>query len=148
MDSIKPAGIGRRDALRMATGVGLAAATGSAARAADVTLSVWTGYPELVPWYQACGDAYAKANPGFKLNILSTTLREHEQKLSAALPTGTGPDIFDVGLILSITFIEGGLIKPNPPEVDKLLRSNVYAAASLHEFEVGGKTYGLPLLFS
>ena len=146
MDSMKPAGIGRRDALRMATGVGLAAATGRAARAAEVTLSIWTGYPELVPWYQACGDAYAKANPGFKLNILSTSLREHEQKLAAALPTGTGPDLFDVGLILSVSFIGSGLIKPNPPDIDKLLRSDSYREVSHSQFTTDGKTYGLPIL--
>ncbi|HEY0420692.1 MAG TPA: hypothetical protein VGC80_14340, partial [Acetobacteraceae bacterium] len=109
----------RRSALALAGGAALA----RSARAADVTLSVWTGYPELVPWYQAMGEAYAKANPGFKLTVFSTTLREHEQKLAAAMPTGTGPDLFDVGQILSISFIEAGLIKPNPPEVDKLLKS-------------------------
>jgi multiple sugar transport system substrate-binding protein len=148
MDSTKPAGIGigRRDALRLATGAGLAAAAGRTARAADLTLSVWTGYPELAPWYQACADAYAKANPGFKLNILSTTLREHEQKLAAAMPTGTGPDLFDVGLILSISFIGSGLIKPNPPDIDKLLKSDAYREVSHSQFTVEGKSYGLPIL--
>ena len=146
MNGNKPAGIGRRDAVRLAAGAGLAAATGQGARAADLTLSVWTGYPELVSWYQACGDAYAKTNPGFKLNILSTTLREHEQKLAAAMPTGTGPDLFDVGLILSISFIGSGLIKPNPPDIDQLLRSNAYRDVSRSQFTTDGKTYGLPIL--
>ena len=132
--------------MRLATGAGLAAATSRTARAADVTLSVWTGYPELAPWYQACGDAYAKANPGFKLTILSTSLREHEQKLAAALPTGTGPDLFDVGLILSISFTASGLLKPNPPDIDKLLRSDSYREVSHSQFTTDGKTYGLPIL--
>jgi multiple sugar transport system substrate-binding protein len=136
--------VDRRTVLKAAAAASLVP---MAARA-DTTLNIWTGYPELVPWYKAVSDEFSKANPGVSVNILSTTLREHEQKLSAALPTGTGPDVFDVGLILSITFIEGGLIKPNPPDVDKLLRSSVYAEASLHEFLVEGKTYGLPLLFS
>ena len=135
--------IGRRAALTLAAAAAIGARP---ARAADVTLSVWTGYPELVPWYKACGDAYAKANPGFKLNILSTTLREHEQKLSAAIPTGTGPDLFDVGLILSVSFIGTGLIKPNPPDIDKLLRSNSYREVSHSQFTTDGKTYGLPIL--
>ena len=89
--------LGRRDALTMVTGAAIAATAGAPAEAADIALSCWTGYPELVPWYKERGDAYAKDHPGFTLNVLSTTLREHEQKLAAAMPTGTGPDLFAAG---------------------------------------------------
>src|SRR5438067_908427 len=67
-------GFNRRTALKLAAGTGLAASTAwvpRQAHAAEVTLSAWTGYPELVPWYQTAGEAYAKLNPGFKLNVLS-----------------------------------------------------------------------------
>jgi multiple sugar transport system substrate-binding protein len=138
----------RREALSLAAGTVIAATAGAPAEAADVVLSAWTGYPEIVPWYKACGDAYAKDHPGFSLNVLSTSLREHEQKLAAAMPTGTGPDLFDVGLILSINFIEAGLIKPNPADIEKQFQSGAYAQVSLDQFTVGGKTYGLPILFS
>jgi multiple sugar transport system substrate-binding protein len=141
----------RRGALKLAAGVATGLAAGFASRpakAADITLSVWTGYPELVPWYQAVGEAYTKAHPNIKVTVFSTTLREHEQKLSAAMPTGTGPDLFDVGQILSITFIEAGLLKPNPPEVDKQLKSGAYRDVSVSQFTTEGKTYGLPMLFS
>ena len=134
--------LGRRDALTMVTGAAIAA--GAPAQAAEIALSCWTGYPELVPWYKERGDAYAKDHAGFSLNVLSTTLREHEQKLAAAMPTGTGPDLFDVGLILSVNFIEAGLIKSNPPDIDKQFKSGAYAKVSLDQFTVDGKTYGLP----
>jgi hypothetical protein len=74
--------LGRRDALTMVTGTAIAATAGEPAEAADIALSCWTGYPELVAWYKERGDAYAKDHPGFSLNLLSTTLREHEQKLT------------------------------------------------------------------
>jgi multiple sugar transport system substrate-binding protein len=138
--------LGRRGALKLATGAAIAAA--GPAQAADITLSVWTGYPELVPWYKQAGEAYTKANPATKVTVFSTTLREHEQKLAAAMPTGTGPDLFDVGQILSISFIEAGLLKPNTPEVDKQLRGGAYRDVSVGQFTTEGKTYGLPLMFS
>lgn len=138
------AGIGRRTALTLAA----AGALVSGRAKADVALNVWTGYPELVPWYKAMAEAYAKAKPGTTVNVFSTTLREHEQKLSAAVPTGTGPDLFDVGQILSISFIEAGMIKPNPPAIDKQLRGGAYRDASVSQFTTDGKTYGLPMLFS
>lgn len=135
--------LSRRTALQLAASAALV----PTAQAADVTLAVWTGYPELVPWYQAAGEAYTKVK-GTKVTVFSTTLREHEQKLAAAMPTGTGPDLFDVGLILSVTFIEGGLIKPNPPNVQQQLTSGAYVPTSHEQFTVDGKGYGLPLLFS
>ncbi len=138
--------ISRRSALQLAAGAGIAAASRKA-NAADVTLAVWTGYPELVPWYQAIGAEYTKAK-GTKVTVFSTTLREHEQKLAAAVPTGTGPDIFDVGQILGITFIEAGLIKPNTGAVEALLKSGSYRKSSVDQFTIEGKTYGLPMLFS
>ena len=108
--SPKPtAGLNRRTALKLG-GAGFAAAALArphVASAADVTLAVWTGYPELVAYYQAVGAAYSKANPGVKFSFLSASLREAEQKLTAAVPTGTGPDIYDVGTNISIAFIEG-----------------------------------------
>ena len=111
--------IDRRQVLKLVAGTGVAAA-GSLAAApltaraqASTTLSLWTGYPELVPYYQAVADAYAKTNPGVSFTIFSTSLREAEQKLSAAVPTGTGPDIFDIGTNISVNFIDAGLIEPN-----------------------------------
>ncbi len=80
-----------------------------------------------------------------KFTILSTTLREHEQKLSAAMPTGTGPDIFDVGTNISVNFAGAGLIAPNPPDIDAFLKSGAYRPESVKVFTIGGKTYGLPL---
>ena len=136
--------VGRRAAMGLMAGAAMATRP---AGAADVTLAIWTGYPELVPWYQAMGAEYAKAK-GTKITVLSTSLREHEQKLAAAVPTGTGPDVFDVGQILGITFIEAGLIKPNPAAVDAMLKGGAYRPSSVGQFTTEGKTYGLPMMFS
>src|SRR5438309_1305392 len=78
--------VSRRSALKLAASASFAMAAGGIGRpanAADVTLSVWTGLPELAPWYEAAGAAFTKAT-GTKVTVLSTTLREDEQKLAAA----------------------------------------------------------------
>ena len=53
--------IDRRTVLKLAAGAGLAGsgALGFAppARAADTTLAIWTGFPEVQPFYQAAADA-------------------------------------------------------------------------------------------
>ena len=142
-------GLDRRATLKLVASGGVALAGIKSfvpsARAATA-LTLWTGYPELVPYYKAVAEAYAKSNPGFSLEVLSTTLREAEQKLAAALPTGTGPDIFDAGTAVSIKFITAGLLEPNPPAIDQYMKSGAWDDFTVNFLSVDGKTYGLPLL--
>jgi len=120
-------------------------AAGPSQAASEVTLSLWTGFPETEPFYKAAAADYAKTHPNVKVTILSTTLREHEQKLSAAVPTGTGPDIYDVGSNISAKFIDGGFLDPNPPNVDRYLKSGAWSPFVVNYMTINGKTYGLPL---
>ncbi len=141
--------IGRRSVLKLAAGAGLAGASGIGfaprAEAADTTLAIWTGFTELQPFYEAVAKAYSSAHPEVKCTVLSTSLREAEQKLSAAVPTGTGPDIYDIGTNISVNFIEAGLIDPNPADIDKYLKSGAWNKFVVDFFTLNGKTYGLPL---
>jgi multiple sugar transport system substrate-binding protein len=142
--------IGRRTVLKLAAGAGLAGASGISfsprAEAADTTLAIWTGFPELQPFYEAVAKAYSSAHPEVKCTVFSTSLRETEQKLSAAVPTGTGPDIYDIGTNISINFIESGLIDPNPADIDKYLKGGAWNKFVVDFFTLNGKTYGLPLM--
>jgi multiple sugar transport system substrate-binding protein len=141
--------IDRRTALKLAAGAGIAG-TGALrfaepARAADTALTIWTGFPECAPFYQACADAYSKIHPEAKITVFSTDLRSIEQKLSAAVPTGTGPDIYDIGTNITVNFIDAGLLDPNPDDVDKLLKSGAWNKFVVDFCTVNGKTYGLPI---
>ena len=142
--------IDRRTALKLAAGAGLAS-TGalryaSPAQAADTALTIWTGFPECAPFYQAVADAYAKVHPEVKITVFSTDLRSIEQKLSAAVPTGTGPDIYDIGTNISVNFIGAGLLQPNPPAIDAYMKSGPWPKSVVDYFTDQGKTYGLPLM--
>src|SRR5207302_4427643 len=143
--------IERRTFLKLAAGAGLAAAGGvglAPARqaAGSTTLSIWTGFPEVGQFYKAVADEYGKTHPGVTVTLFSASLREVEQKLSAAVPTGTGPDIYDIGTNISIKFIEGGLLDPNPPAVDQYLKSGAWHTSVVDFFGISGKHYGLPLM--
>jgi multiple sugar transport system substrate-binding protein len=141
--------IDRRTVLKLAAGAGLAGSGAlrfaAPARAADTTLAIWTGFPEVQPFYQAVASAYTKLHPEVKFTVFSTSLREMEQKLSAAVPTGTGPDIFDIGSNISVNFIESALIDPNPADIDQYLKSGPWNKFLVDFVTLNGKSYGLPL---
>jgi multiple sugar transport system substrate-binding protein len=138
--------VDRRTVLKAAASAGLAGAGAlkfaQPARAADTALAIWTGFPECQPFYQAVADAYTKLHPEVKVTVFSTSLREMEQKLSAAVPTGTGPDIYDIGTNITINFIESGLIDPNSAEIDQYLRGGAWNKFVVDFFTIKGKSYG------
>ena len=110
------------------------------------TINVWTGFPELEPYYKWAGAEFAKTHPGVKVEVLSTSLREFEQKLVTSIPTGTGPEVFDVGPYIAIKLIDAGLLPANPPEIDSYLKSGAWSQFSIDYVTIGGKTYGLPMM--
>jgi multiple sugar transport system substrate-binding protein len=141
--------VDRRTVLKAAASAGLAGAGALSfarpARAADTTLAIWTGFPDVQLFYQAVADAYTKLHPEVKFTFFSTSLREMEQKLSAAVPTGTGPDIYDIGTNITVNFIESGLIDANPPEIDQYLRGGGWNKFVVDFFTLKAHSYGLPI---
>jgi multiple sugar transport system substrate-binding protein len=136
-------GIGRREALALA-GAGAAATFAARPARADTKLTIWTGFPDIDLVYRAVAADYAKTHPGVSFDFFSTSLREAEQKLVTAVPTGTGPDIFDIGTNISVNFIDNGLIEPNPPDVEKYVRSGAWDKFVVDYLSIDGKTYGVP----
>ena len=145
-------GISRRTFLER-TGAGLAGAAGVAAGlrprisvAAPVTLSIWTGFPEIETFYKRAGEEYAKKNPGFKLETLMSDLRSMEQKIAAAVPTDTGPDLFDIARNITISLADANLLPPNPPKVMALLKSKAFHPVVVEYNTWKGQVYGVPFL--
>jgi multiple sugar transport system substrate-binding protein len=145
-------GTTRRTFLKQVGAAGLAAAATPLAHprisvgAAPVTLSIWSGYPDVEQFYKKAGEEYAKTHPGFKLETLSSQLREMEQKLTAAIPTDTGPDLFDIGRNISLNFADAGILPENPPKVMSLVKSKAYPAVVVDYNTYKGKVYGIPFL--
>ncbi len=113
---------------------------------ANTTINVWTGFPELEPFYKWAGNEFTKTHPGVNIQVLSTSLREFEQKLTASIPTGTGPEVFDVGPYIAIKLIDAGLLPANPKDIDSYLKSGAWSKFSVQYVTIKGKTYGVPLM--
>lgn len=118
----------------------------SSVTTANTTINVWTGFPELEPFYKWVGEEYSKSHPGVTIKVLSTSLREFEQKLTASIPTGTGPEVFDVGPYIAIKLIDAGLLPENPKDIDAYLKSGAWSDFSVNYVTVDGKTYGIPMM--
>lgn len=125
----------------------LVASLGSvtAMAAPKVKLTLWGGYPEMGPFYKQVIEDYQKENPNVEISFLTHPLREHEQKLSAAIPSNTAADIVETSSYSIRKFIDAGLLNPNPANVDAFLKSGVFEDFYVNDLTIGDDTYGLPL---
>lgn len=99
---------------------GLPAAT--AAQDGDVTIDVWTH--EFPPLQESLLDKwipeFEAANPGVKVNLTSIPFAgvvSYDTKLLAALSSGTGPDVWDMGDWNYPVFKENGFLAALDPEI-------------------------------
>src|SRR4051812_27791077 len=55
------------------------------------TLTVWSGYPEMAPFYQHVAEGMKAAHPDLQVKVEAIALREHEKRVALGL-TGGGQD--------------------------------------------------------
>ncbi len=118
---------------------------GSAVAFGNTKLSLWSGYPEMMPFYEKVAEDYQKLHPEVEVEILAYNLRDHEQKLSVTIPTDTVADIVEISDYAMRKFVEAGFIPPNPPDIDAMLKSGSYSQFAIDHLTYGSNTYGIPL---
>lgn len=106
-------------------------------------LTFWSGYPEMAPLYDKVIADFQAQHPKVKVTYLTHPLRDYEQKLAAAIPTDTGPDIFEGSLYANLRFIEADLIPEVPAEVLAKF-PNAWDQSIIDYNLYNGKRYSVP----
>jgi multiple sugar transport system substrate-binding protein len=129
---------------RLIAGAGLAVLLGTAAQAQTIT--VWSGYPELEPFYKRVGEAMKAKYPNLKVEVSAIALREHEKRIALALPAGAAGEVIELVNATAQRYIEAGLFKPATPEATAFVNNNTHFNPFIQKvsnFE--GKVYGVPI---
>lgn len=63
------------------------------AAAQPIKLNLWSGYPEMKPYFEAAAKFYNELNPNVTVEVSTFPLRDIERKYAVSLPTNSGPDI-------------------------------------------------------
>jgi arabinogalactan oligomer/maltooligosaccharide transport system permease protein len=114
------------------------------ARAQERTVTLWHAYGEAeARGLDAAVDAFAEAHPEIRVRVVHNAFGAYLNKLSSAIPTGRGPDVFIDAHERLETYIERRLVAPLPP-LD--LRGRLeFEPAALAALTANGSTYGLPV---
>lgn len=134
--------LGRATLLGSALGLSLLAAT--AASATDIR--VWSGYPELAPFYQHVADGLKAKFPDINVTVEAIALREHEKRVALGITSGEAAEVLELATIIAARYLEGGLLNTPPADVSDFVKD----PANFGEFFVNaasydGAVYGMPL---
>lgn len=118
--------------------------TDTVASAAPVELQYWLWDNNQQPAYQACADAFTKANPNVTIKISQQGWGAYWDALTTGFASGSAPDVFTDHLSKYAQFLNEGLLLDIQPMVTA---DNVNLKQYVSDPDLwakDGKRYGLP----
>ena len=115
--------------------------------AAAETITVWSGFPEMVPFYEHVAASMADDHPDLEVNVEAIALREHERRIALGL-TGGGQGTLVIELAGSTAqrYIENDLLPAAPDDVSSFVTGDGnFSEFFINTASDGGTVYGMPL---
>lgn len=112
------------------------------------TLTVWSGYPEMAPFYKHVADGMKAAHPNLEVKVEAIALREHEKRVALGL-TGGGQDgttVIELSGSTATRYLENDLLSEAPTDISTFVKDTKnYDKFFTDIASYGGKVYGVPL---
>ena len=115
----------------------------------NVTLEIWWHeYGPFTAYMEEMIPKYMELHPNITVNVTKVSSADLNQKLSAAIATGTGPDILDQDASYYVQYYEKGVLEPLNLDVwgaksyDDVIENYLPGGADAGIFD--GKIYSLP----
>lgn len=109
-------------------------------------ITVWSGYPELTPFYQHVADGLKAQYPDLKVDVEAINLRDHEKRVALGLSSQNAADVIELETTTATRYTENDLLQHPPADIV----SYVQNPANFDKFFVdnasyNGQVYGVPL---
>ncbi|WP_430260501.1 ABC transporter substrate-binding protein [Neorhizobium sp. IRS_2294] len=134
-------------ALAMSTALAVTFLSGITVASAE-TLTVWSGYPEMAPFYQHVADGMKAAHPDLEVKVEAIALREHEKRVALGL-TGGGQDgvtVIELSGSTATRYLENDLLPEAPSDISTFVKDPKNFGTFFSDIaSSNGKVYGVPL---
>lgn len=113
----------RKTAFSIVTRAGRAALLGSVfgaglvGAASAVEITVWSGYPEMVPFYEHVAESMKAEHPDLTVRVEAIALREHEKRIALGLTSGEAAEVIELGTSTATRYLENELFNKAPDDV-------------------------------
>jgi multiple sugar transport system substrate-binding protein len=122
------------------------ASTALASAVSAQEISVWSGYPELAPFYEHVAEGMKAQYPDLSVKVEAIALREHEKRIALGLTSGEAAEVIELGTSTATRYLENELFNAAPEAVAAFVQD----PANFNDFfrdsaSYGGTVYGVPL---
>jgi multiple sugar transport system substrate-binding protein len=117
------------------------------ASASAETLTVWSGYPEMAPFYKHVADGMKAAHPNLDVKVEAIALREHEKRVALGLTGGQdGVTVIELSGSTATRYLENDLLPEAPADVSTFVKDTKNFDKFFTDIaSYNGKVYGVPL---
>jgi multiple sugar transport system substrate-binding protein len=109
-------------------------------------ITVWSGYPEMAPFYEHVAEGMKDEFPDLKVSVQAIALREHEKRIALGVTSGEAAEVIELGTSTATRYLENELFNAAPENVAAFVQD----PANFNDFfkasaSFGDKVYGVPL---
>lgn len=118
------------------------------ASASAETLTVWSGYPEMEPFYQHVAEGMKAAHPDLEVKVEAIALREHEKRVALGLTGGgqEGVTVIELSGSTATRYLENDLLPKAPDDISTFVKDGKnFDKFFVDSASYNGTVYGVPL---
>lgn len=109
-------------------------------------IRVWSGYPELAPFYEHVAEGMKAEYPDLSVRVEAIALREHEKRLALGLTSGEAAEVIELGTSTATRYLENELFNVAPDDVAAFVQDPAnYSEFFRDSASYDGTVYGVPL---
>jgi multiple sugar transport system substrate-binding protein len=140
-------GLSRRASLTIGGATLALALLSAAAPASAQKITVWSGYPELEPFYRHVAEGLKGKFPNLQVSIEAIPLREHEKRVALGLSSGgAGNLIIELPPSTASRYLSNDLLPKAPANVSAFVSDpKNFDPFFRTSASFGGAVYGVPL---
>lgn len=110
------------------------------------SITVWSGYPELVPFYQHVAESMRDEFPDITVEVNAIALREHERRVALGITSGESAEVLELATSIAARYLENGLLSTPPEDVQAFVSDTAnFGAFFADAASYDGTVYGMPL---
>jgi multiple sugar transport system substrate-binding protein len=111
------------------------------------TITVWSGYPEMAPFYQHVAEGLKATHPDLVVNVEAIALREQEKRIALGLTSGSsGAVVIELSGSTASRYIENELLPQAPEDVAAFVKDPAnFGQFFIDTASYNGNVYGVPL---
>jgi multiple sugar transport system substrate-binding protein len=128
------------------TALGTSFFAGISAASAE-TITVWSGYPEMAPFYEHVAEGLKATHPDLEVKVEAIALREHEKRVALGLSSGLpGATVIELSGSTASRYLENDLLPAVPDDVAAFVKDPKNFDKFFTDIaSKDGTVYGVPL---